>query len=177
MKKNKHKRKKIILIIVFIIIVVIKFQPLVMQDDHEKLERKCSLYSWDINDIDYDELESICEDLKINSFYQYIPIEEINSNEIVPLIEKLYLMDVDFYLLVGEYGYAYDETLIDMGSIIDEVVAFNQNNERKIEGIVFDVEFYLDEYKYNSNSFNYNYIIFKVMAINTEKQHFITSRI
>ena len=32
-------------------------------------------------------------------------------------------------------------------------------------------------YKYNSNSFNYNYISFKVMAINTEKQHFITSRI
>lgn len=152
MRKNKHKRKKIVLIVILIIIFVIICQPSVIQDSDEKFERKCSLYSWEVADVDYNKLESICEDLKINCFYQYVPTRQINTKEIEMLVEKLYLMDVKFYLLVGEHEYAYDQQMFDMESIIDEVVVFNQNNEIKIEGIVFDVEFYLDEYKYNSNS-------------------------
>lgn len=152
MRKNKHKRKKIILIVILSIIFFIMFYSEVRQDNEVKFERKCSVYSWNIEDIDYEELEVIFEDLKINSLYQYIKKERINSLEIQNLSQKMYYMGVDLYLLAGAPSYAYDDEIIAMKSIIDEVVVFNNSNEYKIKGIVFDVEFYLDEKRYNKNS-------------------------
>lgn len=149
MKKYKHKRKKIVLIIILIIIFFIAFQPTIIKDSERKFERKCSVYSWNMEDINYEELETISRELKINSFYQYTKKEKINSYEFANLLENLYLMGVNLYILAGAPSYAYDDEINNMKNIIDEVAIFNNNNEHKISGIVFDVEFYLEKSRYN----------------------------
>lgn len=103
--------------------------------------------------INYEELKEVTNSLKINSFYQYVSRNNINNNkDLKNLVKYLDSINIDTYLLCGSPSYAYDDGLDKMKNIIDEVVKFNTENSKKINGIVFDVEFYLESNHYNDNT-------------------------
>lgn len=111
---------------------------------------ECGIYSWNLENINYDELKTVVNELEINSFYQYVSSSKINeSEEFKTLVNYLKTININTYLLCGAPSYAYDGGMDKMKTIIDEVVKYNTENINKISGVVFDVEFYLDDKRYN----------------------------
>lgn len=149
MKNNKKKKGYIIAFLLILIYIIIQVTYIVAKENDKM---RISVYSWHIDKVDCQEFKSISKDLDINSFYQYMPALEINTSETFNnLVNDLKKFGVKTYLLTGTPNQVYDEEIIELKKLIDEVEKYNINNDVKLEGIVLDAEFYLDE-KYNKEN-------------------------
>lgn len=151
--KNLKTLKKIGLInLMLLIIILCSVWHISYICANETSEKRIGIYSWNIDDIDIEKIEKVSEDLDINSFYQYISTSQINeSQDFKKLVNDLKAIKVNTYLLCGSCEFAYDTNIIEIKKIIDEIEKYNLNNEIKVEGIVLDAEFYLDE-KYSNET-------------------------
>lgn len=144
MKMQKIKKK--VYWIIFFLIIICATAHVTYIIAKENSEKRIGIYSWNIENINYDELKEISSNLGVNSFYQYMSYKKINSDEsFKTLVNYLDTIDVSTYLLAGTPEYAYDEDINILKSIIDEVAIYNLNNDVKLHGILYDVEFYLDD--------------------------------
>ena len=142
-KKTKKRKKLVYTIFCLIMIYIIAHVTYIWAK--ERSESRIGVYSWHIDQVNYDEFEEVAKDLKINSFYQYVSSDKINNNNVInELVNFLDTIDIDTYLLCGSFEYSYDDEIMKLKQIIDEVANYNSNNEIKLKGIVLDVEFYLD---------------------------------
>lgn len=149
MKNNKKKKGYIIAFLLIMIYIIIQVTYIVA-NENDKM--RISVYSWHVDKVDCQKFKNISKDLGINSFYQYMPALEINTNEtFTNLVNDLKNFGVKTYLLTGTPNQVYDEEILELKKIIDEVEKYNINNNVKLEGIVLDAEFYLDE-KYNKEN-------------------------
>lgn len=99
------------------------------------------MYSWSIDYFSsmfekdsYDLLEK----LNIGTIYQSFP--NLDDDENVKIVNTMLQKGYDVYQLTGQPGWYNNSSII--YSKIDEINLYNTNKDKKIKGIVLDVEFY-----------------------------------
>lgn len=151
-KIQKKKNKKWIVIVLFSFTFLFIFHLMRLQAKNKMDFRKVSIYSWNIEDVNDAMLIEICDELNINTFYQAISADNLNTDEWKKLLKELTEKGIDCYLLQGNPKQAYEEGAESMKEVVNKVKKFNDENEYKIKGIVWDVEFYLDKTQYQEES-------------------------
>ena len=163
-RKNRKKSNVLLILFVFLLIVLLIFLVLKVQ---AKDLKRIAVYSWNIDDIEINKLQEMARKLDINALYQYIKIDNLKSEKIKKLLEGLKSKKINFYLLQGTPEQAYESDVTSMKTVIDKVVNFNQENGNIIKGIVWDVEFYLEEKQYQNENkakaFEYYYQNMKIL--------------
>lgn len=148
-KKRVRKNRKRRNVLLISLIVLLIFLALNVQ---AKDLKRIGVYSWNIDDVEINKLREMAKKLDINAFYQYIKIDDLESDKAEKLLNGLINERIDFYLLQGTPEQAYEPNVISMKKVIDKVVKFNQENGNVIKGIVWDVEFYLEEKQYQNEN-------------------------
>ena len=148
-KKRVRKNRKRRNVLLISLIVLLIFLALNVQ---AKDLKRIGVYSWNIDDVEINKLREMAKELDINAFYQYIKIDDLESDKAEKLLNGLINERIDFYLLQGTPEQAYEPNVISMKKDIDKVVKFNQENGNVIKGIVWDVEFYLEEKQYQNEN-------------------------
>lgn len=142
--RKKSKKKRIFCLAIFLSLIFFCLY-FISNYIHCTSKNRVGVYSWRTNKINYDEVKKLVSGLEINSFYQYVPISQINNNkEFTKFVDFLESVDVDTYFLCGNPKYGYDDEILEIKKIVDEVYKYNLNNKTKLCGIVLDAEFYLD---------------------------------
>lgn len=127
--------KRIVLLIVTLLIVVFVFVFLNIKKSNEVI-----LYSWTQTDTETENFFEILKEMKVDILYQDFKTSYLENNN-HSLIEKLHDNNIKVYHLAGEKEWAYDVRGIKKE--IDKVINYNKSGE-KIDGIVLDIEKYLD---------------------------------
>lgn len=139
------------------------------------------LYSWSMDAVEDKELEDYISKYNIKELYQDFSTKYLEEED-SSFIHLMHNMDVLVYHLAGDPSWGKDLKADKMKKEIDKVLAFNNRNEEKIDGIVFDIESYTDSSDVKSgkddfdfdtytksiiNAYNYakNYNLYMVIAI------------
>lgn len=165
--KKNGKKKRIFCWIIFLCVIFLELSCISNYIQCVSKNR-IGVYSWRMDKINYGEVKKLVKDLEINSFYQYVPVSQINSNkEFTEFVDFLDSVDVDTYFLCGAPKYGYDDEILEIKKIVDAVYKYNLNNKTKLHGIVLDAEFYLDN-RYKTED---KRTCFEIYCKNMKKAH------
>lgn len=124
--------KKIILFFIMIILVI----AIIV---NRPIKPNNILYSWNMETLTDDNLIKTIKKFGIKTLYQDFNSNYLNGDD-NEFIKKMNDINVDVYHLTGDPSWAYNSERLKKE--IDKVLTYNQKNEFKIKGIVFDIEPY-----------------------------------
>lgn len=100
------------------------------------------LYSWSMDALEDKELFDIIKKYDIKEIYQDFTTDYLSKNDSA-FLKQMKEKKIKVYQLCGDPSWGLDRKATQMKKEIDKVISYNQRNEEKIDGIVFDVEPYL----------------------------------
>ena len=113
------------------------------------------LYSWSmdyINQEEYDNIYKIIDKLDINILYQDFSSEYLSSINNT-FLEQMQIKNVDVYHLAGDPSWGLENGYKYIIEEINKVIFYNNNVNKKIKGIVLDIEPYASE-KFENSDFS-----------------------
>lgn len=110
----------------------------------QESERKVinSVFSWNVKNIDLEELENLKNKLELNTIYVQLPSSLETSTHMKELVSFCKEKDIDIYILDGDSDWYQEEKRETVKKIIDRVSEYNENIGGYIKGINLDIEFY-----------------------------------